>query len=98
MYYDPSGYTSTGANEYADSLMGGDGGEGEEGKADFYVTPDGQIIHRAGYELPEYHAGDATTGVLILPNGEEIYFVSNGGDLRYRNYRNDGHVEQKAAM
>ena len=95
-YYDPSGYAST--DPYGSGKQGGDGGEEKEGKADFYVTPDGQVIHSAGYNLPKYHPKEATTGVLILPTGEEVYFVSNGGDPKYKNYRNNGHVEQQAAM
>ena len=65
---------------------------------DFYVTPTGGVMHQAGYNLPVYNLGDHTTGVLIIPDGSEVYFTSNGGEKKYRNYRNSGHVEQQAAI
>ena len=47
--------------------------------------------------LPEYD-GTTTHGVLVLDDGTQIRFASGNGDPRYTNYRNNGHVEQKAAL
>ena len=47
--------------------------------------------------LPEYD-GKTTHGILVLDDGTQIKLVSGNGDPRYTNYRNNGHVEQKAAL
>lgn len=39
-----------------------------------------------------------TNGVLVLDDGTQIPFKSGGGDPRYTNYANNGHVEQKASI
>jgi len=94
-YYDPSGYAKK-AGCPPGAKIGGDGGRGES-QADFYVTPDGQIIPGAAYNLPEFD--DVTTqAVLITPDGETVCFSSGDRDPKYNNYANNGHTEQKAAM
>lgn len=35
---------------------------------------------------------------MLTPDGNTVYFTSGNGDPRYTNYRNNGHVEQKAAL
>ncbi len=47
--------------------------------------------------LPEYD-GKTTHGVMVLDDGTQIPLSSGNGDPRYINYRNNGHVEQKAAL
>ncbi|WP_277408696.1 DddA-like double-stranded DNA deaminase toxin [Lacrimispora xylanisolvens] len=61
------------------------------------MSPDGHPIPRAAYNLPEYD-GSTTHGVLITSDGSEISFTSGGGDPRYTNYANNGHVEQKSSL
>lgn len=70
---------------------------GSNTQPDFYVTPDGQVIPTVAYNLPAYD-GKTTQGVMVLPDGQQIPLTSGNGDPRYTNYRNNGHVEQKAAL
>ena len=48
-------------------------------------------------KLPAFD-GKTTHGILVLDDGTQVELVSGNGDPRYRNYRNNGHVEQKAAL
>ena len=97
VYYDPSGYEQ----QECKDVLPGDGSEqknnGNTTTPDFYVSPDGQAIPRVAYNLPEYD-GSTTHGVLITSDGSEISFTSGGGDPRYTNYANNGHVEQKSSL
>lgn len=69
----------------------------------YFLGENSMLVHNSCFhgttdvDLPKFD-GKTTKGVLILDDGSRISLSSGNGDPRYTNYRNNGHVEQKAAL